>query len=145
MASLEERVRTAAANYPPLASLIGTGSPVQLRWYDTTIVQGVGYPAVVAFTVTNPPSYVFAARLPTSFALMQFTIWGGKSAAGVAAAESVSQAMLDFFDQLDLVGCGRAIQQNHQVIANRRAVFVQTDTPIFQRVLEVRVFSNDSL
>lgn len=145
MASIEERVRTAAANYAPLVALLSSGSPAVFRWFDTTLVEGVIYPAVVAMVVSNPPTYVYAGRTPTSFSRMQLTVWGGQWAPGAAAAEAVTNALLPFFDQLDLVGNGRTEQQNNLVVMNRRGVFVQTDTPIFQRILDVRIFSNDTL
>lgn len=139
MATLEQKIRAAAAGYAPLAALIGTGSPVVLRWYDRQLVQGSAYPAVVAMTITNPPGYVFTGRLIPSWALCQYTVWGGTGDAGVQSAEAVSAALEDFFDQLDLVGNGRAIQQNNLIIANREAAFVQATTLIYQRVLEVRL------
>ncbi len=156
MASLAERIRTAALNYSvlagspavvtyPLRALLASGSPLVFRWYDTTLSQRATFPAVVMQEVSNAPSYILAARLPTSFSRFQFTIWGGQYAAGVTLADQVSDAMLPFFDQLNLVGISGLVQYNNIVISNRRAVFPQTDTPIFQRVLDVRIFSNDTL
>jgi hypothetical protein len=144
VASLEERIRTAAANYAPLATLVGSGSPLQLRWYDKQWPQGSAFPGVTVLLVTNPQSYVFGGRLPTGWALVQFTIWGGPFAAGAASAESVAQALMNFLDQLDLVGNGRSIQQNHQVIGDRGAMFVNADNAIYQRVIEARMFSDST-
>jgi len=141
---LEQRIRIAAAAYSPLALLLGSGSPLLFRWYNGQLVQGSAYPAVVAMTVTNPPSYIFNRRLSTSYSLMQYTIWGGVGSAGAQAAEDVSAAMATFFDQLDLVGNGRQIQQNNFIQANRQAYYPQGTTLIYQRVLEVRVFSDDT-
>jgi hypothetical protein len=143
--TLEIKIRAAAAGYAPLAALIGSGSPLVLRWYDRQLVQGSAYPAVVALTVTNPPTYTVNARCKTSTALCQYTVWGGTGDAGTQAAEAVSAALNLFFDQLDLVGNGRQIQQNNIVIANREAAYVQATTLIYQRVLEVRVFSDNTL
>ncbi len=156
MASLAERIRSAAIAYSvtagspaittyPLRVLLGSGSPFVFRWYDTTLPQNALYPAVVMMEVSNAPAYIFAARLPTSFSRFQFTVWGGQHAAGVAAAENVTNVLLNFFDQLNLVGISGLLQYNNIVLSNRRAVFPGTDTPIYQRVLDVKLFSNDTL
>lgn len=143
MANLEARIRAAAAAYAPLATLIGSGSPLILRWNDRQLAQGSAYPAVVALTITNPPTYVFTGRVTSSFALIQYIVWGGVGAAGVQAAEDVTAALISFFDQLDLQGNGRAQQQQNMVIANREAAYTQGTTLIYQRVLEVRVLATD--
>ncbi len=94
--------------------------------------------------ISNAPAYILAARLNTSFARFQFIIWGGQYSAGVNAADAVSDAMLPFFDQLNLVGINGLVQYNNIVLSNRRAVYVQTDQPIYQRVMDVRIFSKDA-
>jgi hypothetical protein len=155
MPSLAERIRTAAINYNvlagsplvttyPLRTLLGSGSPLVFRWYDTTLKQNVTYPAVVMQEISNAPTYVYAARLNRSFSRFQFTIWGGQYAAGVTAADQVSDAMLPFFDQLNLYFTPGLLQYNNIVLSNRRAVFTATDQPIYQRVMDVRIFSQDA-
>ena len=154
MASLAERIRTAALNYSvtagspaitafPLRTLLGSGSPVIFRWFDTTLVQKAAYPSVVMQEVSNAPSYVYCARLNTSFSRFQFTIWGGQFSGGVTAADQVSDVLLNFFDQLNLVGISGLSQYNNIVLSNRRAVFPMTDQPVYQRVIDVRIFSKD--
>jgi len=154
MASLAERIRTAALNYSvtagspaittfPLRTLLGSGSPVIFRWFDTTLVQKAAYPSVVMQEVSNAPSYVYCARLNTSFSRFQFTIWGGQFSGGVTAADQVSDVLLSFFDQLNLVGISGLSQYNNIVLSNRRAVFPMTDQPVYQRVMDVRIFSKD--
>ncbi len=154
MASLAERIRTAALNYSvttgspavttyPLRALLASGSPAIFRWYDTTLVQHAAYPAVVMQEISNPPSYVLCSRLNTSFSRFQFTIWGGQFAAGVTASDDVGAVLLPFFDQLNLVGINGLSQYNNIVLGNRRAVFPMTDQPVYQRVMDVRIFSKD--
>ncbi len=156
MASLSERIRTAAIAYSvttgspavttyPLRDLLGSGSPLIFRWYDTQIVQGSRFPAVTAMIVSNPPPYVYTGRPPTSFARVQFLVWGGQGAAGVAAAETTSRALYPFFDQLNLVGISGLVQYNNVIIGDREAVFPMTDTLIYQRIIDVKIFSNDSI
>ena len=93
--------------------------------------------------VSNAPSYIYCARLDTSFSRFQFTIWGGQFAAGVTAADQVSDVLLSFFDQLNLVDISGLSQYNNIVLSNRRAVFPMTDQPVYQRVMDVRIFSKD--
>ncbi len=154
MASLAERIRTAALNYSvtagspaittfPLRALLGSGSPVIFRWFDTTLAQKAAYPSVVMQEVSNAPSYVYCTRLNTSFSRFQFTIWGGQFSGGVTAADQVSDVLLSFFDQLNLVGISGLSQYNNIVLSNRRAVFPMTDQPVYQRVMDVRIFSKD--
>ncbi len=154
MPSLAERIRTAALNYSltagspaittfPLRALLGSGSPLIFRWFDTTILQSAAYPSVVMQEVSNAPSYVYCARLNTSFSRFQFTIWGGQFSGGVTATDQVSDVLLSFFDQLDLVGIPGLSQYNNIVLSNRRAVFPMTDQPVYQRVMDVRIFSKD--
>lgn len=143
--SLEARIRIAAAAYAPLLALLGSGSPLIFRWYDTTPPQGFAYPAVVMMVISNPSDYVYTSRLRTSFARLQFTVWGGQFAAGVAAADSTADMVCDFLDQLNLTAIGRSgIQQNNIVTGNRRAVFTASDTQTYQRVVEAQIFSDDS-
>src|SRR6185436_3862607 len=154
MASLAERIRTAALNYSvtagspavtmyPLRDLLGAGSPLVFRWFDTTLVQKAAYPAVVMQEVSNPPTYIFCSRLNTSFSRWQFTIWGGQFSAGVTSADQVSAVLMPFFDQLNLVGISGLSIYNNIVLSNRRAVFPMTDQPVYQRVIDVRIFSVD--
>jgi hypothetical protein len=154
MASLAERIRTAALNFSvmtgsplvatfPLRTLLGSGSPLVFRWFDTTLVQSAAYPSVVMQEISNPPSYVLCSRLNTSFSRFQFTIWGGQYSGGVTAADQVGDVLLDFFDQLNLVGISGLSMYTNIVLGNRRAVFPMTDQPVYQRVMDVRIFSKD--
>jgi hypothetical protein len=154
MASLAERIRTAALNYSvtsgspavitfPLRTLLGSGSPLVFRWFDTTLVQNAAYPAVVMQEISNPPAYIFCSRLNTNFSRWQFTIWGGQFSSGVSSADQVSDALLPFFDQLNLVGISGLSIYNNIVLNNRRAVFPMTDQPVYQRVIDVRIFATD--
>ncbi len=156
MASLLERIRTAALNYSvssgspavvsyPLRALLGSGSPIIFRWYDTQLLQGSRFPAVSVMVVSNPPSYVFTQRTQTNFSRVQFMIWGGQGAAGAAAATTTSEALYPFFDQLNLYGISGLVQYNNIILQDREAVFPQTDTLIYQRVIDVKIFSNDQI
>src|SRR5678815_1851802 len=132
MASLLERIRTAALQYSvssgspavtsyPLVDLLGSGSPLLFRWYDTQIIQGSRFPAVTAMVISNPPTYVYTGRTYTSFSRVQFVIWGGQGASGAAAAYTTSQAIYPFVDQLNLVGVSGLVQYNNIILADREA------------------------
>lgn len=144
MTALEARIRSAAAAYAPLLALLGTGSPLYFRWFDTQLPQGSTFPAVVAQIIADSPEYCANARMNTGYARIQFTVWGGQQSAGEAAANSVRDAMMTFFDALNLIGISGLSIYPNIVIADRRGIFPQTDGPIYQRVLDVNVFSNDS-
>ena len=154
--ALLERIRTAALNYPvlsgspavttyPLRTLLGSGSPLIFRWYNAQLIEGSPLPAVTVFSVSNPPTYVFTQRTQTTFSRVQFVIWGGQGAAGVAAAQAVTYVLYPFFDTLNLVGIPGLAMYNNTIIGDREAVFPQTDPLIYQRVLDVRIFSNETL
>ena len=145
MASLESKLRTAAAAYAPLLALLGSGSPVVFRWYDTTLDEGSVFPAVVVRMVSNPSAYVTTGRLPTSSARMQFTVWGGQYAAGAAAADSVRDALVSWFSQLNLVGNPGQVMYSNTIVNELRGVYVQTDKPIYQRIIDAMIFSDDSI
>ncbi len=156
MASLLERIRTAALNYSalagsplvtayPLRDLLGSGSPLIFRWYDSQLIQGSKFPAVSAFVVSNPPTYCFTGRTAQNFGRIQFVIWGGQGAAGAASAQSVADAMYPFFDQLALYGVTGLVQYSNIIMLDREAVFPQTDTLIYQRIMDVKIFSADTI
>ena len=145
MASLESKLRTTAAAYAPLLALLGSGSPVVFRWYDTTLDEGSVFPAVVVRMVSNPSAYVTTGRLPTSSARMQFTVWGGQYAGGATAADSVRDALVSWFAQLNLVGIAGKVMYSNTIVNEMRGVFVQTDKPIYQRIIDAMILSDDSI
>lgn len=136
--SLKAKLRANASSYSPLTALLGT-SP--FRWYDTQLVQGSAFPAVVVFIVSNPPSYVLTNRMTTSWARVQFTVWDNDpESAGLVVA-----ALTNFFDQLNLIGVPNLTQYPNLIIADRDFLYPQTQPPRYQRILDVRIFSNESL
>lgn len=139
--TLEVKLQAAAAANPALAALLG--SP--FRWYDTQLDQPATFPAVVVYVVSNPRDYSFTARMATSWARVQFTIWGGQFAAGSMSADAVRAALLSFLDQFNAVGIPGLVQYPCRVVGDHRAGFTQTDTMIYQRVIDAMIFSNESL
>lgn len=133
-------LRTAAAAYPALSALLGTNP---FRFYDTQLVQGSAYPAIVTYQVSDVKDYSVTARLVTGWTRVQFTIWGGQADPGQAAAEQVLQALLPFLDQFNGTGIPNQIIYPNNVVNVRRGLFAETDPPIFQRLVDVKIFYND--
>ncbi len=145
MASLEQKIRTAAAAFPALVALLGSGSPVLFRWYDTTLVQGSEYPAVVVMIASDPSQYNIGARMPMSWSRIQFTVWGGQYAGGSVSCDQVTAVLLNFLDQADFTANTKTtVQQNNLVVGNRRGAFVLKDTTIYQRILDVQILSDSN-
>ena len=135
----KDRIRAAALAYPALSALIGA------NWYDTQLPQTATFPAVVIQQITGPRVYVLTGRLNTYWARMQFTIWGGQFSAGAEARDSVFSALAAFLDQLNLIGIAGMAQYPNFVVGDRDFLFVQTDGPIFQKVVDAMMFINESL
>ncbi len=138
--ALKARIRTAAASYSGLTSLLGT-SP--FRWFDETKPQSAGLPCVVVTVVSGAPTYVATGRLRTGFTRVQFLIWGATPGSGSAYA--VEQQLLAFLDQLNLIGINGLVQYPNPVVLQRDSLYVQSDPPIYQRIVDASMFVNDSL
>jgi hypothetical protein len=145
MTALEAKLRTSAMANAALLSLLGTGSPVYFRWFDTQLPEGSTLPAVVALLIADSTTYSATARMATSFARVQLTVWGGQGSAGAASADTVRDAILSWLDSMNLIGISGLVSYPNFVLMDRRGVFPRTDGPIYQRVLDVNVFSNDTL
>ncbi len=142
MASLKANIRTAAAAYSGLTSLLGT-TPSTFRWFDERKPQGAGIPCVVVTIVSGSPTYVVTGRLPTGWSRVSFTIWG--STPGSSNASAVESQLLSFLDQLNLIGIPGLCQYPSNVVLQRDAMYTQSEPPIYQRIVDAMVFNNDSL
>ena len=70
---------------------------------------------------------------------------GGRFSAGAEARDSVFSALAAFLDQLNLIGIAGMAQYPNFVVGDRDFLFVQTDGPIFQKVVDAMMFINESL
>lgn len=140
MSSLKANIRTAAASYSPLTSLLGT-SP--LRWWDERKPQGSGLPCVVVTIVSGSPTYVATGRLHTGWTRVQFTIWG--DSAGSSTAMNVETQLLAFLDQLNLLGISGLAQYPNNVVLQRDWMYAQTEPPLAGRIVDAMMFSNDTI
>jgi len=136
--TLEVKLRTTASAFAPLIALLGT-SP--FRWYDTQLVQGSVFPAIVALLVSDPKSYYLGGRMNTSFARVQFTIWDTDAERG----RSVEAALYDFLDVFNASGAPADRAKPNYVVGARGGMYPQTQPPQFQRIIDAKIFNNDTL
>ena len=134
---LETKLITAIAADPALPALLGS------RVYDTQLAQGSPFPALVVQSISSGKSYTYEGRNPLSRDRVQFTIWGGQFSTGSAAADTVLDALESFLDTFSAVG--NPAQFPNQISMERRGVFPQTDGPIFQRLMDVFIYNDNSL
>ena len=142
---LEQKIRTAAAAYSPLTALLASGSPATFRWYRQQLAQGSAFPAVVVRVIFNARDYVATGALPTSTARVQFDIWGGEYAAGMAAADAVQSALYSFLDQLNLVGVPGLSLYPNRVVSALESSYTQANSLIYGWLTDAMIFSNESL
>lgn len=140
---LQERLLTDASMDPALQALLGTNP---FRWFFDSLEQGAAYPAVVVEQISGSKTYSATQRLATGFGRYQFTIWGGLYLAGANAREAVASAIADFLDQWS-GGSGIAglSLYSNRIVGERQSVWAQKDTPVYQKLLDVMIFSNDTL
>lgn len=139
---VKDRIRAAAIIYGALPVLLGT-SP--FRWYDRQMVPGSVFPAVQVQVVSDPASYVYAGRLPTSWSRYQFTLSGVNTEAGVTALVALEAEMMSFFDSLNLIGVNNLSQYPNLVVAARDGFKPAPSPGIPQRILDVMIFANSNL
>lgn len=136
--SIEVKLRTAAALYVPLSALLGT-SP--FRYYDTQLVQGSAFPAIVAQVISDPKDYYMGGRMNTSFVRVQFTIWDTDAERG----RSVESALYGFFDVFNACNAPAGAAKPNYVVMARGGMYPQTQPPQFQRIIDAKIFNNDTL
>lgn len=148
--SLEARIRTAASQDAALVSLLTAGA--SFRWCcNGWLIQGLlpitpgAKPVVVTQLISNNAMYVAGGRIPTSWARVQFLIYGGQYTAGAQAAEDVGAALKAFLDTLHLSTTNPDVAQANYVTNERAMLFPHTDSPIYQKVIDGMIWSDDSI
>ena len=136
--SLEVKLRTAAAAFSALTALLGT-SP--FRWYDTQLLQGSAFPAIVVVLIDDAKTYYLGGRMNTSFSRVQFTIWDTDAERG----RSVEAALYDFFDVFNACAAPSGRAKPNYVVGARGGMYPQTQPPQFQRIIDAKIFNNDTL
>jgi hypothetical protein len=133
---LETKLITAMLQNFCIAGLVGN------RIYDTQEVPGSVFPSLVVQVISHVPPYVTAGRVVTALYRVQFTLWGGKFAAGQQNADALRDALFQFLDTFSALPAGQVATR---VVMDRRALFPRTDGPIWQRVVDAMIWSDDSL
>ncbi len=145
MTPVRDRIRTAAIATPSLTAILGTNP---FRWYDPQLAQGSVFPAITAQVVSDPASYVFTGRLPTSWSRYQFTLSATNttnSQTGIPALVALEAAFLTFLDSLNLLGIPGLVQYPNLVVAARDGFKAGPQPGIKQRILDVMIFANSTL
>ena len=145
--SLKARLRAAASADAGLQAVLTSGSTFQ--WADQQLKQQWNITtcsAVVVFIVSNPRDYVTAeGQMVTSWSRVQFTVFGYGDDS--TAAEAVVEALLQFlftFNASQASGTSPGFTTPCIVLNDRDSGFVQTDPMTYQRILDVKIFSNDT-
>ncbi len=142
--TLKARLRSAVLLDAGLMAILASGSPAVLRWHDVQLPQGATFPAVVVQTISNNRTYCVSGRLPTGFSRLQFSAYG--TGTDSEEADAIVTALAKFLDGFSggsgIVG---ASQYSNLIVADRDAGIAQTQPLTYQRVVDVMVFSNDSL
>lgn len=138
---LKAKLIAAMNAYTPLTDLIG--SPASA--WDTQLPQFPQppnlFPAIVLFQVSNPPTYIVTGRMSTSFARIQFTIYGtGNDSTN---ADAVAQALYSFLDNFNAAGIANAPANPSTVVMDRDAGIAQTQPLTYQRIIDASIFNND--
>jgi len=136
--SLEVKLRTQALAFPKLSALLGT---TPFRWYDSQLVQGSAYPAIVVQLISSPMNYCNTGRLPTSWARYQFTVWDTDS----ERARTTESALFDFFDVFNAVGHSGLPDYPVTVVNDRQNIYPDPEPIRFTRSVDAMIFSNNAL
>lgn len=136
--TLKTRIRTAAAADEGLRYWLGT-SP--FRWTEGQKPQGMALPCITVLDAGGAPTYVCGGRLKTGSSRWSFTIWG--AGPDSRNAVQVERAFKAFLDQLNLTGITGMPRYPNEVVMSKDATYPWTQPPIFQRLVDVRIFAKD--
>ena len=143
--SLKAKLFAAALLNPSLVYLLGSGSPLLLRWFDTQLPQaaGTGFPAVVVSQISDPQMYATSGRLPTSWARIQFTVYG--SGNDSQNADAIVAALTSFLDTFNGDGVTGRSQSPNYVISDRNMGIAATQPLTYMRTVDCRIFWNSTV
>jgi hypothetical protein len=144
--SLKAKLFAAALQNAALVYLLaGPGSPLILRWFDSQLPQtaGTGFPAVVVSQISDPQMYVGSGRLPTSWARMQFTIYG--SGTDSQNADAIAQAIAAFLDTFIADGVTGRPACPCQIVGDRDMGIAATQPLTYIRIVDARIFWNPNV
>src|SRR6266702_4637443 len=134
---IEAKLRNAALAYAPLAALLGNTAQ-SFRWYETQLVEGSAFPAVVVMLISNARDYAFQRRMATSFSRVQFTIWDTDP----TRASQIEETLVEFLDQFNAYGISGLSQNANFVLNSRSTIYPDTQPPNYQRIIDAKLFDN---
>lgn len=137
---LLSKIRIGALAFPGLTALLGGDTQNGFRWYENQLKQGAQFPAVVVTLVSDPRDYVFLARMATSFARVQFEVWGYDPVQN----DAVVQALAQFLDQFNAYGIPGLPQNANFILNDRATMYAMTQPPQYQRVIDAKIFNNEA-
>jgi hypothetical protein len=143
--SLKAKLFAAALLNPALVYLLGSGSPLVMRWFDQQLSQsaGTGFPAVVVSQVSDPQMYVGSGRLPTSWARMQFTVYG--TGGDSQNADAIVQALAAFLDTFSADGVTGRPASPCNILSDRDMGIAATQPLTYMRIVDARIFWNPNV
>ena len=133
--SLKSAMFANASTYAPLIALLGV-SP--FRWYDTRLEQGSPLPAVTVQTISEPSMNAVTGPLPTRWARVQFSIYGGGNDS--TEAVTVAEALKTWAAQLDLTGQTGLLTYPALVVGDRDGGIPRTNPMTYMRIVDLRIF-----
>jgi len=142
---LEERILTAAQAFPALITSLASNP---FGMYFTTLPQGAAFPCIVMRQISGARMYRVDARMKTGFQRVSFTIWGGQFRAGFDACVTVKTALLSFMDNSAFDGIAVGSTRNqaaNYLLLDLSAEYFQTDSPIYQRILDFNIYDDNTL
>ena len=152
--SLKAKLFAAALQDAGLVSLLGGGSPLTLRYFDTQLPQsaGTGFPAIVVRQVSDIPMYATTSMLPTRMARMQFDVYGAGQPGANAnnppdsqSADAVVQALTAFLNSFNGDGITGRTQSPNLIVSDRDAGIAATQPITFQRIVDAKIFWNPTV
>lgn len=146
--SLKVKLFNSASADAGLIALLKDGAN-PFRWFDQQLPQNwpaaaVKFPAIVVLIVSNPRTYVVTGQLPTSFVRVQFAVFGtGNDSEN---ANDVVKALAAFLGNFSAYGLqGSVPAYANYIVGDRDSGVVQTQPQMYQRILDVQIYSNDSV
>ena len=128
-----------ASAFAPLAALLKTGTG-PFRMTPEQIDQGTVLPAVAIQLISNPSDYVINARLATSTARVQATVFGLPP--GGESARAVGSAWTQFLDQFNGIGIPNLPIYPNRVVNVREWGIPKTQPLTFLITVDAMIFYN---
>lgn len=140
--SPEVKLRTAALADTAIHALIAE------RWYETQLLQGTEFPAIVAQRVSTVRRDTHDGINALSWIRFQLTIWDYSAETTREIAAAVI-AFLDTFDASSTAEFGSPATSPtvhpNTVLNQRTGMFPQSQPPLFHHILDVGIFNREDL